>query len=269
MTINIFEIIHSRIAPPMSKEIKENNELEFFVVFRESVARSYFDVTAGGGEQVWRKAPETGLRQYFGDARMVYGRRAGHLATGELRERETVGADLGWLKQKLLLLLLLLLRYGERRRRLRLWRSQSYRVGGRAVEYQLPLFEYTGLVYVPVTTVVYGHCPRAVHLLAPVVHAQKRPVVEVGADHVPGSFEQQCGRGAQRRGQVDAQIAPREEPQRYFALHVLGESHFVQRALTSTHLHGHGQRAVRSRVDLPVKKHAYFAILAAVVRRYK
>jgi len=160
---------------------------------------------------------------------------------------------------------MLLLRYGERRGRLRLRRPQPYRVGGRAVEYQLPFFEYAGLVDVPVTAVVHGHRPRAVHLFAPIVHAQERPVVEVGADHVPGPFEQQRGRGAQRRSQVDAQVATREEPQRYFALHVLGEPHFVQAALATAHLHGHGQRAARCRFDLPAMSHV---LLLAIPARY-
>jgi len=130
---------------------------------------------------------------------VVYGRGAGHLpvavTAAELAERETGGGGLWRLEQQLLLL-----RYGERRRRLRVRRPQPYRVGGRAVEYQLPLLEYAGLVDVTVAAVVHGHRPRAVHLLAPEVHGQERPVVEVGADHVPGPFEQQRGRGAQRRG---------------------------------------------------------------------
>jgi len=121
---------------------------------------------------------------------VVYGRSAGHLSVAvsaaELGERETGGGGFGRLEQ---LQLLLLLRYGERRRRLRVRRPQPYRVGGRAVEYQLPLLEYAGLVDVTVAAVVHGHRPRAVHLLAPVVHGQERPVVEVGADHVPGPFE--------------------------------------------------------------------------------
>jgi len=74
---------------------------------------SHLDVTAGGGEHVGQ-VPETGLRQYFGDARVVYGRGAGRLSVAELGERETGGGSLGrrWLEQQLLLLLL---RYGERR----------------------------------------------------------------------------------------------------------------------------------------------------------
>jgi len=131
-------------------------------------------------------------------------------------------------------------------------RPQPYRIGGRAVEYQLPLFEYAGLVDVTVTAVVHGHRPRAVHLFAPEVHRQERPVVEVGAHHVPGPFEQQRGRGAQRRCKVDAQVAAREEPQRNLALHVLGESHLVQAAHAPANLHGDGHRATRCRVDLPV-----------------
>jgi len=121
---------------------------------------------------------------------VVYGRGAGHLSVAvsaaELAERETGGGGLGRLEQ---LQLLLLLRYGERRRRLRVRRPQPYRVGGRTVEYQLPLLEYAGLVDVTVAAVVHGHRPRAVHLLAPVVYGQERPVVEVGADHVTGPFE--------------------------------------------------------------------------------
>lgn len=136
-------------------------------------------------------------------------------------------------------MLLLLLRYGERRRRLRLRGPQPYRVGGRAVEYQLPLLEYAGLVDVPDAAVVYGHRPRAVHLLAPVVDAQERPVIEVGADHVPGPLEQQRGRGAQRRGQVDAQVPAGEEPQRDLALNVLGEPHLVDGALAAAHIHAY------------------------------
>jgi len=136
-------------------------------------------------------------------------------------------------------------------------RPQPYRVGGRAVEYQLPLLEYAGLVDVTVAAVVHGHRPRAVHLLAPVVHGQERPVVKVGADHVPRPFEQQRGRGAQRRGEVDAQVAAREEPQRYLALHVFGESYLVQAARASAHLHGNGHRATRGRVDLPANRDAY------------
>lgn len=129
-------------------------------------------------------------------------------------------------------------------------RPQPYRIGGRAVEHQLPFLQYTGLVDMPVSAVVHCHRPRAVHLLAPVVYAQEWPVVEVRADHIPGPFEQQRGRGAQRRGQVQPEVTAREEPQRYLALHVLGEPHLVQAALASTHLHGHGQRAARRRVDL-------------------
>jgi len=121
---------------------------------------------------------------------VVYGRGAGYLpvavSAAELGERETGGGGLGRLEKQLLLLL----RYGERRRRLRVRRPQPYWVGGRAVEYQLPLLEYAGLVDVTVAAVVHGHRPRAVHLLAPVVHGQERPVVEVGADHIPRSFEQ-------------------------------------------------------------------------------
>jgi len=157
---------------------------------------------------------------------VVYGRGAGRLSVSELGERKTGGGRLGrWrLEQQLLLLLL---RYSERRRRLRVRRPQPYRIGGRAVEYQLPLLEYARLVDVAVAAVMHGHRPRTVHLLAPKVHRQERPVVKVGAYHVPGPFEQQRGRGAQRRGEVDAQVATREEPQRYLALHVLGESHLV------------------------------------------
>jgi len=59
---------------------------------------SHLDVTAGG-EHVGQVA-ETGVRQYFGDVRVVYRRGAGHLsvAAAELRVRETGGGGLGRLR---------------------------------------------------------------------------------------------------------------------------------------------------------------------------
>jgi len=70
---------------------------------------SHLDVTSGGSEHVGQVA-ETGLRQYFGDARVVYRRGAGHLSVtvsaAELGERETGGGGLGRLEEQLLLLLL-------------------------------------------------------------------------------------------------------------------------------------------------------------------
>lgn len=86
------------------------------------------------------------------------------------------------------------------------------------------------------------------------MYAQERPVVKVGADHVPGTFEQQRRSGAQWRGEVDTQVTTREEPQRYLALDVFGEPNFVQTSLAATHFHGHGQRAARRRIDLSAKR---------------
>lgn len=83
------------------------------------------------------------------------------------------------------------------------------------------------------------------------MYAQEWPVIKIGADHIPGTFEQQRGRGAQRRGQVDTQVAAREEPQRYLTLHVFCEPYFVQAALATAYFHGHGQRAAQRWIDLP------------------
>lgn len=55
--------------------------------------------------------------------------------------------------------------------------------------------------------------PSTVRLLAPEVHAEERPVVEVGAEDVARPFEQQGRCRAHRRGQQQPQVASGEEPQ--------------------------------------------------------
>lgn len=53
----------------------------------------------------------------------------------------------------------------------------------------------TGLIDVPVPVVDNIQSPPAFCLFAPIVNAQERPVIEVGPNDVPRTFEQQYRRG--------------------------------------------------------------------------
>lgn len=109
-----------------------------------------------------------------------------------------------------------------------------------------------GLVHSPPATVDHLQRPAALRLLAPEVHAEEGPVVEVGLGDVPWPLKQQRARRAHRRGQQDAQVAAREEAQRNLALHVLEEAHLVRRTRTPVHVHVVLQRVPVGALNLVV-----------------
>ena len=94
--------------------------------------------------------------------------------------------------------------------------------------------------------------PPPLRLFAPEVHAEERPVVEVGRDHVSRPLEEQRGRRPHGRRQQYAQVSPRKETQRNLTLDVLEEFHLVQGAPARVHVHVQTQRELVRRVDLAI-----------------
>lgn len=121
-----------------------------------------------------------------------------------------------------------------------------------AVEDELPLGEAAGLVDAAAAAVDDLQRPPALGLLAPEVHAEERPVVEVALDDVARPLEQQRAGGAHRRGEQHAQVAARVEAQRDLALHVLQEAHLVHRVRAPVHVHVRLQRVVGGALDRPL-----------------
>jgi hypothetical protein len=146
-------------------------------------------------------------------------------------------------------------------------RSHSYGIHGSSVEYQLPLFQNTRLVDVPVSRVYYLQGPAPLGSLPPKVHAQERPVVEIRTDHVSGPLEQQSRSGAHRRDQHNPEVPPREESQRDLALDVLQEVHLVQRIAASVHVHVEIESGTVRGIDLPIFNQ--FLRLADVLRWHR
>lgn len=69
----------------------------------------------------------------------------------------------------------------------------------------------TRLIDVSIAVIVDTQRPSSLRFFAPKMNAKEGPVVEIGADDVSRSLEQQRRGRAHRRGQIDAQIAARKE----------------------------------------------------------
>lgn len=88
---------------------------------------------------------------------------------------------------------------------------QANRIRLRTVKYQLPFGQNARLIDAPAAAVYNLQRPTSFRLLAPEMHAEERPVVEVAFDNVTRPFEQQGARGAHRRCEQNTEITAREK----------------------------------------------------------